>query len=162
MTGTQNSATATNSQYQGSQAFNHSFLINESINPNTGSLVLSKSLVNLKGINPTIDLTINLAYSAGTAGILNLPNNWSFGISYIIPGISLACQGKTSVIDLNWSDSTGYQSGLRYVNDHGVKFQDVIPPQSLPSGQPGTYSYQFTYNDGACDYGSSGFLVKSV
>jgi RHS repeat-associated protein len=152
MTGVQNSATSPNNQYQGSQAFNHNFIINESINQNTGSLVLSKSLVNLKGINPTIDLTINLAYSAGTAGILNLPNNWSLGISYIIPNISLTCQGKTSVIDLNWSDSTGYQSGLRYVNDHGVKFQEVIPPQPLLSGQPGTYSYQFTYNDGACDY----------
>lgn len=152
MTDVQNSATTPNSQYQGSQGFNHSFLINEYINPNTGSLILSKSLVNLKGINSTIDITFNLAYSAGTAGVLNLPNNWSFGISYIIPGISITCQGKTSVIDLNWSDSTGYHSGLRYVNDHGVKFQEVIPPQPLPSGQLGTYRYQFTYNDGACDY----------
>ncbi|HLF09920.1 MAG TPA: hypothetical protein VJA26_01805, partial [Gammaproteobacteria bacterium] len=139
-------------QYQGSQAFNQSFLANEFVTRNTGTLNVTKALVNLRGLAAGVRLTINLTYAAGTSGLLGLPSNWGFGLAFVVPGASLTSQGKTSVIDPTWTDVTGYQSGLRYVNDHGIKSKSVVPPQPLPSGQPGTYSYTLTYNDGACDY----------
>ncbi len=139
-------------QYQGSQAFNQSFTANEFVTRNTGSLSVSKALVNLRGVGAGVGLTINLSYAAGTSGLLGLPGNWGFGLAYLVPEASLTSQGKTSIIDPDWADSTGYRSGLRYVNNHGIAFRSVIPPQPLPSGQPGTYSYTLTYDDGACDY----------
>ena len=149
------------SAYQGSQAFSQGSVTNELVTPNTGSLNLSKAIVSLRGINGGIGLTINLSYSAGSQGLLGLPSGWGFGIAYLIPGSSLTTQGKTSIIDLNWTDESGYQSGLRYVNNHGMKFQDIIPPQPLPSGRPGTYSYQLRYTDGSNDYyDSTGKLVE--
>lgn len=152
---------ADTTQYQGSQAFNQSFAANEFVTRNTGSLNLSKALVNLRGISSGVGLAINLTYAAGAQGMLGLPANWGFGIAFVVPGLSLTTQGKTSIIDPAWSDVTGYQSGLRYVNDHGMKFQSITPPQPLPSGQPGTYSFLLAYNDGARDYfDATGKLVE--
>lgn len=138
------------SQYQGSQAFNQLLTMTEQVSPNTGSIVLAKPIVNLQGINKNIPLNISLIYSQGIQGILGLPKNWSFGIPYVIPGECLVAQGITSLIPptgSSWEDSTGYSSGLMYVNNHGVKFKQIIPPQSLPSGG-GEYAYQFTNGKG--------------
>ncbi|MEH6460451.1 RHS repeat domain-containing protein [Chitinimonas sp. JJ19] len=149
------------SQYQNSQAFNQSFSTAESVNPNTGSFTFSKSLVSLRGITSSIGLNINLSYASGTTGLMGLPSGWSFGIAFVVPGSSLTTQGQTSIIDLTWSDETGYQSGLRYLNDHGIKFSPVVPDQPLPSGQPGTYAYKLSYGDGGCDYyDATGKLVE--
>lgn len=149
------------SAYQGSQAFSQGSIANESVTPNTGSLTLSKAIVALRGIQEGIGLTVNLAYSAGAQGLLGLPAGWGFGIAWLVPGASLTTQGKTSIIDLGWSDATGYQSGLRYVNNHGMKFQEIIPPQPLPSGRPGTYAWRLRYTDGANDYfDATGKLVE--
>jgi hypothetical protein len=140
------------SAYQGSQAFNQGSIVNESVTPNTGSLGLSKAIVALRGIQDAIGLTLNLSYAAGSQGLLGLPDGWGWGIAYLIPGASLTTQGKTSIVDPHWSDAAGYQSGLRYVNNHGMKFQGVVPPQPLPSGRPGSYAWQLRYTDGAMDY----------
>jgi len=152
---------STTTQYQQSQAFNQTLGGHEEVTTNTGSLVLRKRLVELKGIAATVPLILSLEYSAGVTGILGLPDGWGFGLSYVIPGASLTCQGKTSVIDTEWSDSEGYRSGLRYVNDHGVSFREVVPPQDLPSGAPGQYSYVFQYSGGSRDYfDATGKLVE--
>lgn len=149
------------SQYQGSQAFNQYLSTIESVNANTGSLVITYPLVNLVGMHHTIPLNINLVYTSGSLGVLGLPVNWTLDISYVIPGQSLTTQGKSYIIDGDWSDETGYQSGLRYQNNHGMKFEDIIPPQPLPSGNPGTYAYRMTYSDGAHDYfDATGKLVE--
>lgn len=139
------------SQYQGSQAFNQSANANESVTRNTGSLSVSKNLVSLRGVREGLGLDLTLTYSAGATGILGFPSGWGLGLSYIA-GTSLSAQGKTNIIDPTWSDTTGYQSGLRYINDHGVFFQTIIPPQPLPSGQPGSFSYKLSNSDGSTDY----------
>ena len=149
------------SAYQGSQAFSQGSIANESVTSNTGSLTLSKAIVALRGIHDGVGLTVNLAYSGGSQGLLGLPAGWGFGIAFLVPGESLSTQGKTSIIDPHWSDAAGYQSGLRYVNNHGMKFQDIIPPQPLRSGRPGTYAYTLRYTDGAMDYfDATGKLVE--
>lgn len=149
------------SQYLGSQAFNQLITADEFVVPNTGTLSVTKTLASLRGIAAGVNLNLGLSYSAGTAGLLGLPANWTFGISYLVPGESLTTQGKTYVIDPTWSDVTGYQSGLRYMNNHGIKFQAAGSPQKLPSGQPGSYSFTLTYNDGARDfYDETGKLVE--
>ena len=140
-------------QYQGSQAFAH--IINdqnESVNPNTGSVSLTLPLVELKGVTESMKFKLTLSYSLGTSGTFGLPLNWSFGLPYVIPGISVTFGGRTYVIDRTWSDSQGYQSGLRYVNNHGMKFQSVGSATRLPSGKPGLYLYQLRHPDGSCDY----------
>lgn len=140
------------SVYQGSQAFNQSGNATENITRNTGSLNISMPIVSLRGINDHIGVDLILNYSSGSGGMLGLPKGWCFGLSFVVPGASLTAQGKTNIIDPTWSDSTGYESGLRYVNDHGVLFQMIIPPQPLPSGSPGAYSYLLQCHDGAMEY----------
>lgn len=140
------------SQYQGSQAFNQSDDAHEAVTRNTGSLTLSIALASLRGVREGIGLELTLSYSAGAGGLLGLPAGWGFGLAYVVPGASLTAQGKTYVIDPTWSDDTGYSSGLRYLNDHGVLFQTIVPPQPLPSGQPGSYAFMLRNGDGSVDY----------
>ncbi len=153
------------SEYKGSQAFNQMFLVDEYINKNSGSLILSKPIVNLKGINQHIGLKISLAYSAAPSGsgVLGLPKNWGWSISYVMPGTNgtVTSQGKTSVIDLTWADSNGYQSGIRYLNNNGVKFEPIVPPQLVPGRSTATYSFKYKYADGSVDYfDSTGKLLQ--
>lgn len=138
--------------YQGSQAFNQSFLFNEYVTPNTGTLNLSKPLVQLRGITTGTGLTVNLSYTPGTEGLFGLPDNWGLNIAYLIPDKTLTTQGKTYLIDPSWTDESGYASGLRYVNDHGIRFEPCFPPQPLPFGQAGEYAYVLRYTDGARDF----------
>lgn len=138
--------------YIGSMAFNQYLTLEEDINLNTGSFQINKSLVNLPGINNTINLNLSLRYSNAVPGVLNLPNNWSFNIPYVIPNETLTCDNGTYIIDSNWADQTNYKSGLRYVNHHGIKFEQIVPPQPLPSGNFGQYSYLYRYSDGSHDY----------
>lgn len=139
-------------QYQGSQAFNNILLLNEEVNSATGSLVLNKPIIELDGTHEDIALNIGLIYFNGIKGILGLPNNWGFNVSYVIPGHSFTCDGQTRILDNTWTDDAGYRSGLRYENNHGVKFEQIVPAQPLPSGKPGKYSYRFTYSNGGHDY----------
>ncbi len=147
--------------YKGSMAFNQSILLQENVDPNTGSFSLSKSLVHLKGINETINLSIDLHYINGAEGVLGLPNGWTFNVPYVVPNKTLSVGGTTYIIDLNWADEFDYKSGLRYVNNHGIKFEVISPAQPLPSGKPGEYSYQYTESDGSkCYFDSTGKLLE--
>lgn len=142
---------STDSQYQGSQAFNQYLPSMESVNSNTGTLIITKPLISLSGINSGINLNLNLVYMPGSVGVLGLPSGWAFDLSYMLSNASLTSRGKNYILDPNWADQYGYQSGLRYINDHSIKFETIIPSQPLPSGE-GTYSYRMTYGDGTHDY----------
>lgn len=131
------------SSYRGSNAFNQIFSLEEEVNKSTGSFSLSKSLIDLPGVKGGIDLKLTLIYSPGTTGILGLPNNWIYDLPYVVVGSSLSLHGRSFVIDPLWSDATGYQSGLRYENNHGVLFQEIVPPQPLTT-PGGTFDYAYT------------------
>jgi hypothetical protein len=140
-------------QYQGSQAFSHIVpQESESVNPNTGSLNYQAQLLQLRGVRPSIDLSLKAFYSYGTTGTFGLPPNWSLDLPYVLNGKSVTANGHTYAIDFEWSDDTGYASGLKYMNNHGIKFQEIIPPQDLPSGLPGQYGYQLSQVDGSQVY----------
>ncbi|PTB67801.1 hypothetical protein BBK36DRAFT_1167105 [Trichoderma citrinoviride] len=140
-------------QYQGSQAFTH--IIpgrEESINPNTGTLNFSKPLLQLRGPISSADFHLVLSYQPGSAGAFGLPRNWSFDLPYVVPESSVTFAGRTYAIDYNWSDLDGHRSGLKYMNNHGVVFEPIVPPQPLPTGQPGEYAYKLKLQDGSMDY----------
>jgi hypothetical protein len=139
-------------EYQGSQAYAQKVPSDEFISPNSGSVNFSKTLINLRGVTKAIGLSMRLSYTLGARGSFGLPNNWGLEIPFTIPYQSLTSQGKTFVVDPNWSDQTGWQSGLRYVNHHGMKFEQIFPAQPLPSGRPGYYSWRFRLADGAMEY----------
>ena len=144
---------ASTGQYQGSQAFNNiNPFMKESVNPNTGSVNFSVSLVKLQGKRSSIDLTVNLFYSAGFRGTFGLPKNWGLDLPYVLDGKSVTANGRTYAIDPTWTDVRGHASGLRYTNNHGIKFESVVPPEKLPSGQPGEYGYILKHLDGSIDY----------
>ena len=125
-----------------SQAFNEYLPLVKSVNTSTGSLTLLQPLIKLTGINKAIDLELNLVYSGNSRSILNLPAGWAFDISYILHGKILFTKGSSYIIDHNWSDQHGYRSGLRYVNDHGIKFE---APKS------DRFAYRMIYADGSID-----------
>ncbi|XDG01822.1 hypothetical protein ABKA04_001437 [Annulohypoxylon sp. FPYF3050] len=140
-------------QYQFSQAFSHIIPSeHESVNPNTASLNYKASLFQLRGVRPSIDLKLHIVYSFGTVGTFGLPPNWSFDLPYVLDGKSVTVSGRTYVIDPEWSDVKGHASGLKYVNNHGIRFQKIEPPQDLPSGLPGQYAYRLDQADGSKDY----------
>lgn len=140
------------SDYQGSQAFASNAQGSESVNRNTGSLSFTKTLVSLIGIKNTIGLQVNLRYSNGTSGAFGLPANWTFDIPFLVPHKSVTVDGRTYVIDYNWSDSSGYVSGMRYVNNHGIKLTSQGSRQPLPSKQPGYYEWTYRQADGMTLY----------
>jgi RHS repeat-associated protein len=139
--------------FVGSQAFNRISNAFENVIPNSGSLMLDIPLVNLVGTLDGIGLAIKLSYSMGTPGRLGLPDNWSFDIPFLTPGEALEVNGMRYIIDPNWTDATGYASGLKYENNHGIAFVDNISGETLPYGDSGA-SYQFSFSDtsGACHY----------
>ena len=140
-------------QYQGSQAFAHVLdQKSESVNPNTGSLHFFQPLINLRGIRDSIDLKLNLTYAAGNRGTFGLPGNWGLDLPYVLPDASLTAKGRTYAIDFSWADISDYPSGLKYINNHGMKFEKVAPALPLPSGQRGLYGYKLQCTDGSCDY----------
>ncbi|SDR48460.1 RHS repeat-associated core domain-containing protein [Pseudovibrio sp. Tun.PSC04-5.I4] len=138
-------------QYRGSQAFNQTLQVNEFVNKNTGSLFVQIPLVQLRGKTEAIGLGLSLFYASGTTGQLGLPAGWGYNLPYVANDETFTFQGKTFIIDPDWTDSSGYQSGLKYLNDHGRKFEKFLEDQQLPTGV-GTYRYLFIYNDGAKSY----------
>lgn len=154
---------ADDSQYQGSQAFNQLLAANEQVNPGTGSLGLSVPIAHLPGVHDDSALKINLIYSAGGGGVFGLPRNWSFNLPYVIPGRTLVWAGSCYLIDKDWSSSDGYRSGIRYWNEKGTLFEEVIPPQPLPSGGTGKFSFRLRDKKGLtyC-FDSTGKLLEAV
>jgi RHS repeat-associated protein len=147
--------------FEGSQAFNRISNVQEDVIPNSGSLILGIPLVNLTGTRKEMGLSIQLTYLMGKPGRLGLPDNWSFGVPFLIPDESLEINGTRYIIDPDWQDATGYASGLKYENNHGIKFTDNIISQSLPYGDYGvSYQYVFSNQNGANYYfDSSGNLL---
>lgn len=141
------------SSFEGSQAFNRISNAFENVIPNSGSLMLNIPLVTQVGKLDGIGLSIQLSYSMGTPGRLGLPDNWSFGIPFLTPGEALEVNGMRYIIDPNWTDATGYASGLKYENNHGFAFTNNISGQPLPYGQSGaSYQFSFSGTDGSCHY----------
>lgn len=150
--------------FEGSQAFNRLSNAFENVIPNSGSLMLNIPLVNLIGKLDGVGLAIQLSYSMGTPGRLGLPDNWSFNIPFLIPGVALEVKGMRYIIDPDWTDSTGYASGLKYENNHGIAFTNNISGLPLPYGESGQ-SYQFSYadTDGSCYFfDSTGKLLMQA
>ncbi len=150
--------------FDGSQAFNRISNAIEDVIPNSGSLLLNIPIINLIGITSEIGLTLNLSYSLGASGTLGLPSNWSFGIPSLMPGSALGIKGARYIIDPSWMDDTGYASGLKYENNHGVSFVDNIVSQPLPYGNYGV-EYEFTYTDtdgSVCYFDSTGTLLMKA
>ncbi|NJM32715.1 MAG: RHS repeat protein [Limnobacter sp.] len=147
--------------FVGSQAFNQISSIQEDVIPNSGSLVLNIPLVNLIGVEQGIALSINLTYLMGTPSRFGLPEGWTFGIPFLVPNQYLQIKGSRYIVDPAWTDSTGYASGLKYENNHGVSFVDNVVSQPLPYG---SYSgdYEFTYSDvdGSVYYFDSSGLLR--
>ncbi len=107
---------------------------------------------------------LKLTYLLGKTGRFGLPENWSFGLAFLSPGNFLEFNGNRYVIDTTWKDSTGYASGLKYQNNHGVKFTDFVSQQPLPFGNSGLdYQYTYTDTDGSTYYFSSpGYLLMKA
>lgn len=136
----------TDNAFVGSQAFNRLSNSFENVLQNSGTLLLNVPIVNLMGKRDGIGASLSLSYGLGTSGRMGLPDNWSFDIPFIDPGKTLDIQGMRYIIDPGWMDATGYASGLKYENNHGVSFVDTISGQPLPYGDSGL-TYQFVYAD---------------
>ncbi len=134
--------------YQGSQAYNSSLFTGEDVNGQTGSLNVAKSLINVPGVNKDIDLNFKLIYSSTSTqkGILHLPQGWSYQMSYVMNNTSVNIDGSSYIIDKDWEDSSGYASGLKYINNHAIKFTEVLPDVSLKCNND-KLSYHYIYND---------------
>ena len=142
-------STDVNSDYKGSQATNYNF---SRVNPATGSLNISIPLLAIKSELP---FTLSANYSAGTNGSLGLPVGWGLNIDHInLDSHSITFNNITYLIDPNWQDSSGYQSGLKYLNQHGVKFVDLRASQTLPPSYNDSRSYRYllTFQNGGHDY----------
>lgn len=141
------------SSYKGSQAYNSSLFSGEDVNAQTGDLNLSRSLISAPGVLGDIDL--NLTYSSDNnskAGILGLPVGWSYQLSYVVPNKSVNINGSNYIIDSTWRDSSGYSSGLKYMNNHGIHFTTVLPDQALPFDNKRYYRYIYTSDGGTHQY----------
>ncbi|MFY8211859.1 MAG: hypothetical protein ACOVLB_04270, partial [Candidatus Nanopelagicus sp.] len=125
-----------NTSYQGSQAYNSSLYSGEDVNGQTGTLTLSKSLIASSGITKDMDLNFNLVYSSSGAksiGTLGLHNGWDLQLSKVVGNNSVNIDGSNYAIDPTWSDESGYKSGLKYINNHAVKFTQYSSDQPLAS-----------------------------
>lgn len=139
--------------YQGSEAFASVILAqNESVNPNIGTLNFFKTVIKLRGKRESINFVIDVAYSPGSVGIFGLPSGWGLKLAYVVPGASITVGGRTYMIDFGWQDAKKHKSGLRYLNDHGVKFELKVHLLPLPSGRRGEYTYRLIQGDGSVDY----------
>ncbi len=140
-------------QYQGSQAFAHVLSgQNKFITPNIDSLNISYPLVSLRSKRGSIDFNLSLSYGDGMLGTLGLPDNWVFNVAYVLPEKTLTIDGRTYIIDFGWADSTGYGSGLKFVNDYGLKSQKIEPPLPLPLGRGAEYGYRLQTCEGSLYY----------
>jgi hypothetical protein len=116
------------------------------IHPNTTSLTYKTALA-----NNGAGLRLDLLYQYGITGKFGLSQNWSLDIPLVVDNRTLTINGRTYLVDFEWSDASGYASGLRYINKANVSFRQISPPENLPSGH-GTYGYQLDQPDGSSVY----------
>lgn len=130
------------SNYKGSQAHNKTnYSVFQSVNSATGGLAVSIPLLTVKSYIP---IELQVIFSSGSLGNFGLPNGWQFNIDYVIPRKSITFNGQTYIIDPNWVDSSGYKSGLRYLNQHGVLFETLLVNKKLPKWIKDTREYRST------------------
>ena len=54
---------------------------------------------------------------------LRLPNKCVFNVAYVLPEKTLTIDARTYTIDFGRANSTGHWLGLKFVNDHKLKFR---------------------------------------
>ncbi len=148
------------SSYQGSQAYNNSLFGNEEVNLQTGSLLLNRNLLHIAGITNDINLKLDLIYTNDSERISPfwLPAGWSFNLSYLTLNSnqieqSANINGRNYIIDDNWVDNSGYSSGLKYINNHAIKFVTVIPDKALTCKlDKRKYRYKYSGTNGVNQY----------
>ena len=144
--------------YQGSQANTQALTnLKENVNEATGGFTVSLGLLSIKGYLPLhLSLTYSAGYRAGVPGMLGLPEGWAYSLDYMLPGKSITYNGTTHIIDPFWQDDSGYRSGLKYLNQHGVAFVDdtskTLPQSYRYPHYEYYYRYVLSFPDGSHDY----------
>ncbi len=148
---------AQNSNYKGSQAYNHANYLDASVNTATGTFHFSYTLIKMTG--KQAPFTINLTYGFKTAGAFGLPNGWALDLDHVdYKTANIA--GQQWLIDPLWHDETLYSSGLKYFNLHGTRFEDKGKGLPVPEDESLTYRYQSQHKDGSVKYFSpQGLLI---
>ncbi|KAJ5116756.1 hypothetical protein N7456_001104 [Penicillium angulare] len=120
------------------------------IHPNTAFLTYKVPLVRThQGLN----LNLDIFYEYGIPGMSGLPQGWSFDIPYILDGRSLTINGRTYLIDFDWMDSTGYATGLKYINsDHKMFLRKILRRRGEPPGEGDVWEYELIQPNGLCVY----------
>lgn len=134
------------SDYPGSQAYN---IINAKgilINKATGTLNYSYPLLSAPGILSTFSLQLKYQYSY--QGRFGLPQGWTLDIDYVDKN-TIVLNGSSWLIDPLWQDSYGHHSGLRYLNHHGIRFQDFGKVIRLDTDSSIYYRYLVSFKDGS-------------
>ncbi|MBY0379162.1 MAG: RHS repeat protein, partial [Burkholderiales bacterium] len=143
------------SSYLGSQAYDNAVYDGETVNSHTGDLNLAKSLINLAGVLPEDTLNLKLIYSSSQASsgftVFQLPTGWSYNISYLTD-TSATIDGYSYVIDYNWADQGGHHSGLKYVNNHAIKFSNQSTESAISDTDKRMYHYLYSAADGSHEY----------
>ncbi|MCY4045350.1 MAG: hypothetical protein OXE99_09740, partial [Cellvibrionales bacterium] len=143
--------------YPGSQAYN---IINAKgilINKATGTLNYSYPLLSVPGIHSTFSL--QLKYQYNFHGRFGLPKGWALDIDYIDKN-TIFLNGSSWLIDPLWQDVYGHRSGLRYLNHHGITFQDFGQVVRFDADPSIYYRYLVTFKDGARKlFSATGLLV---
>ena len=153
------------SSYSGSQATNFTLKdSSENINPSTGALTLTLPIIQRPGY---LNLSLNINSAETTKSMLGLPKGWIYDLAYIDDHKSITFNGTTYLIDPKWCDNTGYCSGLKYVNNHGLSLQRYTTALKLPTayhsdGYGYYYNYKLTFVDGSHYYfDGSGKLIAT-
>ncbi|WP_119342754.1 RHS repeat domain-containing protein [Facilibium subflavum] len=140
------------SAYHGSEANKKSInFLQEAVNPATRAFNVNLSLLTFQGY---LSQQLKISFSSLNQGMLGLPDGWQYDIDYIVPNKSVTVSGSAYSVDYNWEDSTHYKSGLKYLNQHGVKFS-AVPQQALPDfvhNDSRRYSYLLSFPDGSKEY----------
>jgi RHS repeat-associated protein len=122
------------------------------VNPSSLDLTANISLGALS-LGTSTGFQLDLSYNQGKPSLYGSPNNWSYSIPYINNGL-LSYNGAQFEIDRDWTDQEGYKSGLRYMNNPGIKFSDLGGQIDLPSYMSDSrqYRYKLELKDGGVYY----------
>ncbi|KAJ5261253.1 hypothetical protein N7478_011848 [Penicillium angulare] len=124
------------------------------VHPHTAFLTYKASLVQ----DAYGQWRVGIFYEFGSPGNCELLQNWSFDIPYILDGRSLTMKGRTYLIGFDWVDTTGYSSGLKYINKiyPNVQLGDIWPSKNNPSGLTDLQGYQLNQPNGVSVFFDAG------
>ncbi len=143
--------------YQGSQAYNKSQMLHESVNAATGTFDFSYPIISTQGRRSTFKL--NLTYRFNKAGMLGLPQGWQLDVDFINDRF-VNIHGQQWLIDPLWHDEALFASGLKYFNQHGTLFKDAGVSKEVPEHKGIFFRYCTKHKDGSINYFShQGLLV---